>query len=334
MSTLSNVARSLVAPGQGILAADESTHTIEKRFAAVGLPSSAESRRGFRELLLATPGISQYLHGVIFYDETFHDATSTGETFVALAEQLGIFPGIKVDLGTEPLPDSPEEFRTKGLDDLPVRLRAYAAEGARFTKWRAVFRIGENLPSAAAIVTNSQQLAEYAMAAQSAGLVPIVEPELLTEGRHSLAQCAVATDAILTGVFSALSSVGVDFNSMILKPNMITAGSDNPASSTSEVAEATIRVLSATVPHTVAGIAFLSGGQSAATACERLSAMNQSTLPWPLSFSFGRALENEALKAWAGQTDKVPDAQAVFLHRAQLVGRAALGQYSPSMEVR
>jgi fructose-bisphosphate aldolase class I len=329
ITKLNEVARQMVAPGKGILAADESTGTIEKRFQKIGVENTEDNRRAWREVLFTTAGIGDYISGVILYDETIQQNASDGRTFVKVLEDAGVIPGIKVDLGTEAMPDSPQEKLTKGLDGLPTRLDEYFALGARFAKWRAVITIGEKLPTAANLEQNALDLATYAKMCQSAGIVPIVEPEVLMDGAHTQARCEEVTTQTLVAVFNALREEGVASECIVLKPNMVVAGGksgENP--SRSEIAEATLRVFRGVVPHEVPGIAFLSGGQSELDATANLNEMaKRGPHPWKLTFSYGRALQESTAKVWAGKADNVAAAQQVFLKRARMNSLATLGKY-------
>lgn len=334
LNSLEKIARAMVAPGKGILAADESTGTIEKRLKAVDIASSEETRRAYRQMLFTAPGIEQYISGVIMYDETIRQKTREGTPFPELMIKLGIIPGIKVDKGAKPLAGHPGETVTEGLDGLRERLKEYYDLGARFAKWRAVIDIADGIPSRAAIGVNAHALARYAALCQEAGIVPIVEPEVLMDGAHAIDRCEAVTDEVLDQVFAALYEQGVMLEGMILKPNMVIAGKKSPRQSgIEEVATATVRCLKRHVPGAVPGIAFLSGGQSAADATAHLNAMNAlGPLPWRLSFSYGRALQAPALEAWKGQAANVKAGQAAFMHRAKCNGAAAAGKYTTSME--
>ncbi|MDP9197667.1 MAG: fructose-bisphosphate aldolase class I [Pseudomonadota bacterium] len=327
-------AAAMVAPGKGILAADESTGTIKKRFDKIRLESTAESRRAYRELLFTAPGSEQHISGVILYDETLRQQTAGGQPFPALLASLGILPGIKVDAGAKPLPGFPGETVTEGLDGLRERLAEYYGLGARFAKWRAVIDVGAGIPTPFALEANAHALARYAALCQEASIVPIVEPEVLMDGDHTLERCEEVTDATLEAVFDALFRHRVRLEGMVLKPNMVIAGKKCPAQAQAEqVAEATVRCLKRRVPSAVPGIAFLSGGQSEADATLHLSLMNRTGgLPWQLSFSYGRALQQSTLDAWQGKSANVAAAQRVFLKRARLNGKARDGSYEPAME--
>ena len=331
---LTQTARALVAPGKGLLAADESTSTMQKRFDLIGLTSTEELRRTYREMLFTTPGINKFLSGVILFDETIHQQAHDGTPFVEVLRRQGILPGIKVDEGTVPLTNFPEEKVTAGLDGLRDRLAAYHALGARFAKWRAVYTIGEHFPTWACMEANAEGLARYAALCQEADLVPIVEPEVLMDGDHALDKCAAVTEAVLTTVFQALYRHRVLLEGMLLKPNMVLPGVNAPRQAgVDEVAEATLRVLSHTVPPAVPGIAFLSGGQEAVTATAHLNALNRlGGAPWVLTFSYSRALEVPALLAWRGQPGNAPAAQRVFFHRAYCNSLASAGKYSEAAE--
>jgi fructose-bisphosphate aldolase, class I len=334
MSGLDAIATRLVARGKGILAADESLPSIEKHFKKIGVPSNEETRRAYRELLFTTEGIGQYLNGVILFDETVRQKTSDGTPFVELLKRQGIIPGVKVDMGTKPLAHAPEEVIAEGLDGLRERLKQYHEQGAQFTKWRGVVRIGANIPSLYCIEANAHALARYAALSQECDLVPIVEPEVLMDGDHTLERSLEVTQLTLQRVFAALFEQRVRFEGMVLKPNMVIAGKDHqPPSTSEEVAEATVRCLKRTVPPAVPGMAFLSGGQSEAQATANLNALNRvEGLPWSLTFSYGRALQSTALKLWSGRAENVPAAQKAFQHRARLNAAAQSGKYSESME--
>ncbi len=334
MGEIEATARHLVSPGKGILAADESSPTIEKRFRAVGLQSTVENRRAYRELLFTTPGISESLSGVILFDETIRQKTEDGVPFPEALSRQGIVPGIKVDLGAWPLAGFPGEKVTEGLDGLRERLAEYRSLGARFAKWRAVIAIGEGIPTPFCIEANAHALARYAALCQEAGLAPIVEPEVLMDGTHTLARCEEVTAATLARVFSALVSHRVALEGMLLKPNMVLPGKECPdRADTAGIASATVRCLRRAVPAAVPGIVFLSGGQSAEQATERLNAMNAlGVQPWELSFSYGRALQDPVLKAWKGDPANAPAARSAFLRRVRCNGAARFGRYAREME--
>ncbi len=331
---LESAARSLVPPGKGILAADESSPTIEKRFRAVGVPSTEENRRAYREILFTTPGISEHISGVILYDETIRQKSSDGMPFAEVLSRQGIVPGIKVDAGAKPLAGFPGETVTEGLDGLRGRLAEYAKLGARFAKWRAVIAIGDGIPTPQCLEANAHALARYAALCQEAGLAPIVEPEVLMDGRHTIERCEEATADALRAVFAALLAHRVALEGTLLKPNMVLPGKGCPRQAeTAEIAEATLRVLRRTVPPAVPGIVFLSGGQTPGQATERLSAMNAAgRSPWELSFSYGRALQDPVLKAWKGSPANAEAARRAFFLRARLNGAARYGRYSKEME--
>ena len=324
---LESTARRLVVPGKGILAADESTGTIEKRFAAVGIDLTAESRRAWRNLLFTTPGVEAHLAGVILYDETIRQAADDGTPFAELLSSRGIVPGIKVDRGAKALAGAPGEKVTEGLDGLRERLAEYRELGARFTKWRAVIAIGPDLPSDYAIRVNAQALARFAALSQEAGLVPIVEPEVLMDGDHTIERSLAATSRTLGVVFDELLAQRVRLEGMLLKPNMVLAGYACREQATHEdVAASTIWALRRHVPAAVPGIVFLSGGQNDQDATANLDALNRAgAQPWQLSFSYGRALQGAALRAWLGDAANVRVAQAIFADRAAETGAARRG---------
>ncbi|MDD9330048.1 MAG: fructose-bisphosphate aldolase class I [Bartonella sp.] len=335
---LEDIAVSLVRPGKGILAADESTATIGKRFQTIGVESTEDNRRAYREMLFsAKEAMEMAISGVILFDETIRQKASTGQMLTDLIRHTGAVPGIKVDTGAKPLSAFPQETITEGLDGLRERLKDYYALGARFAKWRAVIAIDEHsLPTRGAINQNAQALARYAALCQEAGLVPIVEPEVLMDGpsrQHSIARCFEVTQTVLKRVFEELFQARVLLEGMILKPNMVIDGKDARKASVDEVAEKTVRVLKQTVPAAVPGIAFLSGGQSDEEATAHLSAMNSlGLLPWKLTFSYGRALQVAALKAWSGKAEQSAAAQKAFYHRARMNHLAALGQWTKEQE--
>jgi fructose-bisphosphate aldolase class I len=335
---LEDIAAAMVAPGKGILAADESTATIKKRFDLIDTDATTDNRRDYRELLFrADDAMRNQISGVILFDETLRQQAADGTPLVDLIKSAGAVPGIKVDAGAKPLAGCPGEFVTEGLDGLRERLVEYYQLGARFAKWRAVITIGDGRPSWNAIKANAHGLARYAALCQENGIVPIVEPEVTMDGaqaRHSIDRCYSASEKVLKVVFSELFDAGVMLEGMILKPNMVIAGihADQQASP-QEVADKTLRCLRASVPAAVPGIAFLSGGQTEKQATEHLSLINQAgNVPWALTFSYGRALQQAALKAWRGSTANVATAQAAFSHRARMNGLAASGQWSASLE--
>ncbi|UNE54027.1 class I fructose-bisphosphate aldolase [Bartonella machadoae] len=331
-------ALALVTAGKGILAADESTATIGKRFASIGVESNEENRRAYREMLFsAKEAMESAISGVILFDETIRQKASSGQMLTDLIREAGALPGIKVDSGAKPLAAFPQETITEGLDGLRERLKDYYALGARFAKWRAVIAIdAQALPTRGAIRQNAQALARYAALCQETGLVPIVEPEVLMDGvsrQHSIARCFEVTHAVLQTVFQELFEARVSLEGMVLKPNMVIDGKDARRASVEEVAEKTVQVLKQTVPAAVPGIAFLSGGQSDQEATAHLSAMNAlGTLPWKLTFSYGRALQAAALKAWGGKAENIAVAQKAFCHRARMNHLAALGQWTKEHE--
>jgi len=330
---LEQVAAAMVAPSKGILAADESTGTITKRFDKIGVASTEENRRAYRELLFTAPDAPQWISGVILYDETIHQKTKAGVPFPEFLSQRGIIPGIKVDLGAKALAGFPGETITEGLDGLRERFIGYYKLGARFAKWRAVIDIGEGIPTRFAIEANAHALARYAALCQEQNIVPIVEPEVLMDGSHTLERCEEVTNAVLPQVFAQLEAHRVYLEGMILKPNMVIAGKKCPTqASAQQVADATVRTLKRHVPAAVPGIAFLSGGQSPTDAALHLSLMNHAgPLPWPLSFSYGRALQDAALTAWSGKPANVAAAQQEFRKWARLNGLARNGAFQAGM---
>jgi fructose-bisphosphate aldolase class I len=334
MSKLESTARELVAPKKGILAADESTGTIGKRFATINVDSTAETRLAYRDGMFLAEGLSEFVSGVILYDETLRQTSSTGQPIPEMLAARGIQPGIKVDTGAKELAGCPGEKITEGLDGLRDRLVEYAGLGARFAKWRAVITIGDGLPSETCIDTNAHALARYAALCVENGLVPIVEPEVLMDGAHDIETCYEATHRAQTAVFAALVKQRVPLEQILLKPNMVVSGTDCPRqANVAEVAAWTLRCLKNTVPAAVPGIVFLSGGQSDELATAHLNEMNKTAgLPWQLSFSYGRALQAPALKAWGGQAANVAASQAALMKRARLNGLARSGQYREELE--
>jgi fructose-bisphosphate aldolase class I len=328
------IARQLVAAGKGILAADESSPTIEKRLKSIGVVSTEENRRAYRELLFTTAGLGEFISGVILFDETIRQKTREDRTFVEALEQQAIIPGIKVDKGAKPMANFPGEKITEGLDGLRERLAEYRQLGARFAKWRAVIGIAEKIPTRRCIETNAELLARYAALSQEADLVPIVEPEVLMDGAHTIERHFEVTEQTMEVVFHALSEHRVTLEAMLLKPNMVLSGKDCPQqASVQEVAEATLRCMKRVVPAAVPGLVFLSGGQSDLEATEHLNAMNRlDHVPWELSFSFGRALQASVLKAWKGDPMNVTAAQRAFHHRAWCNSKARFGKYTAEME--
>jgi len=335
---LAEIARALVAPGKGILAADESTSTIKRRFDAIGVENTEDNRRAYRELLFRTPGMADYISGVILYDETIRQKAADGTPLVKILKDQGVHPGIKVDLGAKPLANSPSETVTEGLDGLRERLAEYKGLGAVFSKWRAVITIaGDDIPSDYCMRVNAHALARYAALSQEAGIVPIVEPEVLMDGTHSIDRCNDVTIKTLRMVFIQLAAQRVSLAGMLLKPSMVLSGKEAAKrASADEVARYTVECFRQTVPAAVPGIVFLSGGQSDDDATVNLDAINRYgakvRAPWTLSFSYGRGLQAAPQKAWSGKSANVSGAQRVFLHRSKLTAAAALGKYSPAME--
>ncbi len=338
MSTISNELQSTITKlstkGKGILAADESTPTVTKRFQAVNVESTDDTRRAYREMLMSTPGFNQSIAGVILYEETLNQKNSQGVPFPEMLMKMGVLPGIKVDKGLVHLANTVDENITQGLDGLPERLDDYKKKGACFAKWRAVYTIGAHTPSDLAIETNAEVLARYAAICQEKGIVPIVEPEVLIDGDHTIERCEAVTEPVLHAVFNALYRHKVKLEYIVLKPSMVISGKACPQkASVAQVAEATVRVLRRTVPAAVPTINFLSGGQTSEQATAHLNAMNQlGHLPWNLSFSYARALQDHSMKTWQGQAKNVPAAQKAFSKRAMLNSLAAMGKYSEAME--
>ncbi len=331
---LISTARALVAPGKGILAADESHPTIAKRFAKIGIENTEENRRAYREMLFTTSGVAEYISGVILYEETLKQSSSAGKPFPELLAERGIIPGIKVDTGAKPLALHQNEMITEGLDGLRDRLAAYAKLGARFAKWRAVITIGAGIPSKACIVANAHGLARYAALCQEADIVPIVEPETLMDGDHDIAACETATARTLDALYQQMAAHRLDLAGTLLKVNMVVPGKGNATQDDDRaIAEATIRTLTGHVPAEVPGIVFLSGGMSDEQATSRLNEMNRiGGFPWALSFSYGRALQAPSLAAWNGDDANVTAGQQALAHRARMNGLARDGRYEPSME--
>jgi fructose-bisphosphate aldolase class I len=329
-------ARALVADNKGLLAMDESNPTCNKRFARLGIPQTEEARRSYRELIVTTPGLGESISGVILYDETIRQKKKDGTPFIKVIVDAGIIPGIKVDIGAKDLACYPGEKITEGLDGLRDRLAEYAKLGARFAKWRAVIAVGACLPSRGCIEANAQALARYAALCQEAGLVPVVEPEVLMDGEHTIERCGEVTEEVLRRVFSQLYTQRVMLEGMILKPNMVLPGLTSPKQATvDDVADATVKYLARAVPAAVPGIAFLSGGQSSELASARLNAMNvkfKSRLPWALAFSFARAIQQPALEIWKGEETNVSAAQQALCHRARCNRAARRGEYIGVME--
>ena len=331
---LEAVAQAMVAKGKGILAADESMGTIKRRFDSIKIESNENNRRAYREMLFTTPGLEEAISGVILFDETIRTAASDGTPFPQVLSKKGIIPGIKVDKGPVDIPGFPGEVVTEGLDGLRARVKEYKELGAKFAKWRAVITIGDGIPTYNCLEANAHALARYAALCQEGGLVPIVEPEVLLDGNHTIERCEEATEAALRITFSTLMRQRVYLEGMILKPSMVVSGKDNPRQAgVEEVAERTIRCLKRTVPAAVPGIAFLSGGQSAVSATEHLNAMNKlGPHPWQVSFSYARALQDPAIKAWKGESANVATAQKIFRHRAKMNGAARSGSYTKELE--
>jgi fructose-bisphosphate aldolase class I len=335
MSELAKVARAMVARGRGILAADESTGTIGKRFESIKVENTEENRRAYRELLFTTRALGEHVSGVILYDETLRQKAADGTPFTALLSRQGVLPGIKVDAGTADLAFCPDEKITEGLDKLAKRCQEYVKLGAKFAKWRAVITIGAGIPSTTCIAANAHALGRYAAICQANGLVPIVEPEVLMDGDHTIERCEEVTEWTLNAVYQALYVNRVVLEESVLKPSMVIAGKDAARQAGSdEIAARTVGVLRRCVPAAVAGIAFLSGGQGDEQATDNLATMNRlfPGLPWPLTFSYGRALQQPSLKAWRGAAANVAQAQALLAHRARMNGLAATGEYRPDLE--
>jgi fructose-bisphosphate aldolase, class I len=330
---LNETARAIVADHKGILAADESTGTIKKRFDSIGVESTEESRRFYRQLLFTAPGMEDSIGGVILYDETIRQSADDGAPFADLLSSKGVVPGIKVDTGAQDLAGSPGEKVTEGLDGLRARLEEYRSLGARFAKWRAVITIGEGIPTDACIVANAHALARYASLCQEASIVPIVEPEVLMDADNTLEVCWEVTTRTLHETFAALYDFGVDLQGTLLKPNMVIAGKGSPEQASSDrIAQATVDCFKGVVPAAVPGIVFLSGGQSEVQATENLNAINRIGGPWPLSFSYGRALQQSALQAWGGESANAEAAQAVFVQRARMNALAVAGEWNAELE--
>jgi fructose-bisphosphate aldolase, class I len=334
---LNQVARAMVAPGKGILAADESSGTIAKRFAAIGVESTEDRRRDYRELLFRSEDLGRYISGVILFDETIRQKAADGTPLIQILRAEGVIPGIKVDKGAKRLAGSPDETITEGLDGLRERLDEYREIGARFTKWRAVIHIGKEVPTSYGIQVNAHALARYAALSQEAGLVPIVEPEVLMTGSHSIDRCYEVTEATLREVFYELGRQRVSLEGMVLKPNMVLSGSNaSGRAGPEEVAEKTVDCFLRTVPAAVPGIAFLSGGQSDEEATVNLDAINrrasEAGVPWQLTFSYGRGLQAAPQQAWGGRPENASSAQEAFLNRARLTSAAREGSYTPEME--
>ena len=334
LQQLESTARALVAEGKGILAADESNRTIKKRFDSIGVEATEETRRAYRDLLFTTEGAEEYISGVILYDETIRQASADGTPFPKLLESKGIIPGIKVDTGAKPLALADGETITEGLDGLRERLEEYRELGARFAKWRATYSIGDGRPSEYCVWTNANALARYAALCQEAGITPIVEPEVLQDGTHTIEESSKATGRVLQALYTELHDQRVEYRGTLLKPNMVMSGYEaSSRASVDEVADATLECFYKHVPAAVPGIVFLSGGQSDEDATAHLNAMNaRGPHPWQLSFSYGRALQAPALKAWGGKPENVEAAQRAYYHRAKMNSAARTGMYAPEME--
>jgi len=333
--TLNQIARAIVAPGKGILAADESSGTIKKRFDSINVESTEDRRRAYREMLFTTKGAAEHISGVILFDETIRQAASDGRPLAKILEEQGIIPGIKVDKGTTPLAKSAGELVTDGLDGLRARLVEYRELGARFAKWRAVIDIADGIPSQYCLDVNAHALARYAVLCQDEGIVPIVEPEVLMDGDHSIERCSAVTTATLLTVFDALIAQRIELEGMLLKPNMVIPGKKfaGGKAAPDEVADATIACFREVVPAAVPGILFLSGGQGDEEATANLDAINKKgPHPWQFSFSYGRALQAPALKAWKGDDANIAAGQAAYLHRSQMNGLARAGEWSEAAE--
>lgn len=333
---LKATAQAMVTRGKGILAIDESNGTCNKRFEALGIPTTEENRRAYRELILTTPNLGNYVSGYILYDETIRQSTEDGKSFVQVIQDSGMIPGIKVDTGAKDLAGHPNEKVTEGLDGLRERIAEYYGMGARFAKWRGVITIGDGIPSTTCLESNAHGLARYAALCQEGGLVPIVEPEVLIDGNHSLEQCYEVTEKTLHMVFNQLHAHKIEFDQMILKPSMvISAKGCSQQAGVDEVAKATIKCLLRNVPATVAGVAFLSGGQGNEQAAAHLNLMNsqyRDQCPWPVTFSYARAIQQPALEFWGGDRTRVAEAQQRLLHRAKCNSAASLGEYTSALE--
>ena len=332
---MTETARAMVAPGKGLLAADESAGTCKKRFDSVNVECNEENRRAYRELLFTTPGIAEFVSGVILFDETLRQKTKDGKPFAEYLKANGIIPGIKVDAGAQDMALHPDEKVSEGLDGLRKRLEEYFKLGARFAKWRAVITIGQDkdIPSWACIEANAHALARYSALCQEASIVPIVEPEVLLDGDHSIERCEEETEKVLATLFNELTWQKVSLEQVILKASMVVSGKENARQAgVAEVAERTLKILKRTVPAALPGVVFLSGGQTDENATAHLDAMNRMGAPWPLTFSYSRALQAVALKAWRGQAANVPTAQKAFLHRARMNSLAAKGQWKAELE--
>lgn len=329
MNELHTTAQALLAPNKGLLAADESTKSAAKRFEALGIECTEETRRVYRQMLITAPGIEEYLSGVIFYDETIRQSTDSGQTFPQYLQTKGIIPGIKVDKGLVPLDNFPDETITEGLDGLATRLKEYYDMGARFTKWRAAFKITDTLPSKGALYANAHTMARYATLCQSAGLVPIVEPEVLYDGSHSLERAAEVTQEAIELLMAMLKAYRVDMKGAILKTSMVLDGKDDPINTPEEVSTATLKVLNAVVPHDLAGVVFLSGGQAPTQARDNLQAIGAlGEQPWPITYSFSRAVQDAAMKTWMGKPENVEAAQKIYTQLTRDNSLARHGKFS------
>jgi len=331
---LSKTAKAMVAPGKGVLAADESAGTCEKRFQSVKVDCTEENRRTYRGLLFSTPGVNKHISGVILHDETLRQKDNAGVPFPVYLDNLGVIPGIKVDKGTVQIPLAADgEKVSEGLDGLDKRMAEYFKLGARFAKWRAVITIGEGIPSHTCIYANAHALARYAASCQAASIVPMIEPEVLLDGSHTIERCEEVTEATLRATFAALAAYNVSPEHTILKASMVVSGNTCARQAgVAEVAERTLRVLKRTVPAALPGVVFLSGGQSDEAATAHLDAMNRTGAPWPLTFSYSRALQNTALQTWSGNPANYAAAQAAFSHRARMNGLAAQGKWNAAQE--
>lgn len=333
ISELNNIAKQMVAEGKGILAADESMPTVGKRFAGINLENTEENRKAFRDMLLTAPGEGQYISGVILFDETIRQNALNGKSFVSILQEEGILPGIKVDQGLVDFGGSDKEKVTKGLEGLAERLKEYVNMGAKFTKWRSVVTIGAGTPTDENIRQNAKDLAQYALVAQEAGLVPMVEPEVLLDGDHDIIKAKDASTRILTALFEELKNAGVAIEGVIVKTSMVLPGKKAQKATPQEIAKETIDVFTRVIPKELPGVVFLSGGQGDIEATENLNAINQlGKQSWPLTFSYARALQDAATKIWAGKPENVEAAQQAFIHRAKMNSLASQGKYSPEME--
>lgn len=334
--SLQAIAKAMVANGKGLLAADESSGSIKKKFDKLGIEDTAENHRRYREMLFTAPGMEQYISGVILFDETIRQSTSQGVSFASYLSSKGVIPGIKVDIGLKDMEGHPGEQLAKWDENLDSRLKEYYEMGARFAKWRAVIKIGENIPSDECILENCKTLTQYAVLCQKNKIVPIVEPEVLMDGTHTIDKCYEVTHKTITALFAELKKANVDLSGLILKPNMAIYSLEGEKVSADEVAQKTLKCFSETVPAQVSGIVFLSGGQSEMESCVNLNAISklakEQNSPWKLTFSYGRALQNSAIKNWLGKEENTESSQEIFTHRAKLASAATLGNYSSEME--